>query len=153
MQADTYMPRRSTIGSAGYDFLAQEDYELKPNEWTRIDLGVRFDGTEQVMTHIATDWQNKNLYQPTKMVCRDWVMLVVPRSSYGMKYGFRFHNTVGVIDQTYRDNMVADVTVDKPLSIKKGDKICQGIIIPYGIFMDEIVPTAERTGGLGSTGR
>lgn len=151
--ADTFMPRRSTIGSAGYDFMAQEDYELVPNEWVRMDLGVRFDGTEEVVVPVATDWRSENLIHNTKLHCKNWVMLIVPRSSYGMKYGFRFHNTIGVIDQTYRDNIVADVTVDKPLSIKKGDKVCQGILLPYGIFTDEITPTAERTGGLGSTGR
>ena len=37
--------------------------------------------------------------------------------------------------------------------IKKGDKICQGIILPFGTFRDEMEPTDERTGGLGSTGR
>ena len=153
MLADTFMPKRSTIGSAGYDFRAQEDYDLEPGRWTRIDLGVRFDGTEYVEVPVKTDWRSKGLYHHTKLVCSQWVMLLLPRSSYGMKYGFRFRNTVGVIDQSYRDNMVAEVTVEVPLSIKKGDKICQGIILPFGTFRDEMEPTDERTGGLGSTGR
>ena len=132
MQSTGIIPKRQTLGSCGYDFYAPEDVVLTPGEWTTIDTGVRFDGSEDVTTN--------------------WFMMVVPRSGLGSKYGFRFRNTVGIIDQDYRDTIKATVTVDVPLTLKKGERFMQGIILPYGVFGNEEEPTAIRTGGHGSTG-
>lgn len=47
-----------------------------------------------------------------------------------------------------------DFSVENPISIKKGDKFCQGIIENFYIFKDEIEPlNKKRTGGMGSTGK
>lgn len=136
---DIQMPKRQTIGSAGYDFYMPYDLDMEPGKWYTIDTGVSFTGDEQgVNINFST--------------C--WVMLLMPRSSLGYKYGFRFANTVGVIDQDYiGHNISAKVMVDQPLFLKKGERFMQGILIPYLTFADEISPQEIRDGGHGSTGR
>ena len=131
------MPRRMTKGSCGYDFVAPEDIEIKAGEWTTISTGVCFDGSEQPTFDGA--------------VYSDWFMLIAPRSSYGIKYGFRLANTVGIIDKDYRDPIMAKVTADVSMTIKKGDRFMQGIILPYGKISNEVTPEDERIGGIGST--
>lgn len=133
MESTGIIPKRQTVGSCGYDFYAPEDIVLTPGEWTTVDTGVRF-----------TD-KDKTLF-------KDWFMMVVPRSGLGSKYGFRFRNTAGIIDKDYRDTIKATMTADTPLTIKKGERFMQGIVMPYLFFFDEEVPTAERNGGHGSTG-
>lgn len=141
---DVDMPRRSTKGSAGYDFHAPYDFILTPGEWTDVDTGVRFDGSEVVKCPIDS-------YEYVDEV-KQWVMLLFPRSGLGTRYGVRFANTVGVIDMDYRDNIRAKMTSDVPVIIRKGERFMQGIIIPYGVFASELEPTERRRGGHGSTG-
>ena len=140
MKYTEYMPRRATIHSAGYDFLLPEDVEIKPKVWTTIDLGVKIEDKDIVLGG-----------QPEKAI-EDWVMFLMPRSSLARDYGFRLKNTVGVIDADFRGSIQIDVTVDKPLSLNKGEKICQGIITPFYRFEGEIQPVTVRgEGGFGST--
>ena len=141
---DTVIPMRATLGSCGYDFRCPHDVDLVPGEWTMIDTGVSFDGTEVVTGDLLRNGE--------PVPIQKWFMILTPRSGLGVKYGFRLRNTVGVIDQSYRDPILATVTVEKPLSLKKGDRFMQGIILPYLIFQDEVAPTKERKGGHGSTG-
>lgn len=129
---EEYVPRRATKYSAGYDFFATEDIVIKAGEWVKVDTKVHFE--------IGTIRWNQ-------------VMLIVPRSSYGFKYGLRLRNTVGVIDADYTDNIGAVLTADEDLVIHKGDKYMQGIIVDYGLALLEVTPTDSRTGGVGSTGR
>ena len=57
------------------------------------------------------------------------VLKIYPRSSYGMKYGFKFENTIAVIDKDYYNNetneghIYVDFTVTNPINIKKMDSI------------------------------
>ena len=138
------MPRRSTIGSAGYDFFSPDTYELKPNEWTMIDTGVSLEGNEYVYTKFDTCM----LHDFEK-----WFMMLAPRSGLSNKYGFRIRNTIGIIDMDYRDTIKVMVTVDEVYTLEKGEKFVQGIILPFGVFTGEIKPSETRTGGHGSTGR
>ena len=127
------MPRRATLSSAGYDFYAPGDIRLEPGKWTEVDTQVRFDGSETVEG------------------CPRWFMLMAPRSGLGFRHGVRLANTVGVIDQDYRQNIRAKLTSDTPCEIPAGKAFMQGIVIPYATFSEEIEPIAERVGGFGST--
>lgn len=126
--------KRATLGSAGYDFTCPETVELKPGQWTDIDTGVRFDGSEEVFLD-------------------RWFMMIVPRSGLSNRYGFRIRNTVGIIDSDYRDTIKVLVTVDESYTLQKGERFIQGIVLPFRVFDDEIKPTEERKGGFGSTGK
>lgn len=147
-------PVRKTVGSAGYDFYAPHDFELKPGEWTDIDTGVRFDGYENV--YVATHRTMYDSIGPLdvndEIEVSSWVMLLFPRSGLGTKYGVRFATTVGVVDCDYKNNIRAKMTSDVPVTIHKGERFMQGVIVPFGIFCGEVRPTEERKGGHGSTG-
>lgn len=129
------LPARSTKTSAGYDFYAPYDFEIPAGESLMI-------------------WSQTKCYMET-----DDVLILMPRSSMG-RYGIRFANTVGVIDSDYVDNPNNEGEIAFPFvntgkatwSVKKGDKIAQGIFTKYLVTDDDSV-TAERTGGFGSTGR
>jgi dUTP pyrophosphatase len=138
------MPRRATIGSAGYDFFAPDTYELKPGEWTMIDTGVSLEGDEHVDTLLGR-------YETFDYL--KWFIMLVPRSGLSNKCGFRIRNTVGIVDMDFRDTIKAMVTVDEPYTLQKNERFLQGIILPFGTFWGEIMPTEARNGGHGSTGR
>lgn len=130
---DIECPTRSTSGSAGYDFRIPFSLECEPETQYFIPTGIKCEMTE------------------------NYVLQIHPRSSLGMKYGFRLTNTTGIIDSDYYGNpdneghIMVCFTVDKHLSLKAGDKLCQGLFIPYGTTEDDNVKTT-RKGGIGSTG-
>ena len=101
-----------------------------------------------------------NIRGANAVVLENLLLKIYPRSSYGMKYGFKFANTTGIIDgdfygnETNEGHIYIDFSVENPINIKKGDKFCQGIIENFYIFKDEIEPlNKKRTGGMGSTGK
>lgn len=130
------LPKRGTKGSAGYDFTIQFDVALRPRDGVKIPTGVRV------------------------RIDDGWWLGCMPRSSLGFKHRMQLDNTVGVIDSDYyySDNeghifikITNDTKSGKCLRLKAGDKIAQGVFLPYGITYDDEV-TEERNGGFGSTG-
>ncbi len=131
------LPRRATAGSAGYDFYAPFDFELKAGESAKIPTAVR------------------------AQMADGWVLMLFPRSSLGFKYRLQMDNTVGIIDSDYfyADNeghIFIKITNDnregKTLSIKAGEAFAQGVFLPFGITADDDVKDI-RKGGFGSTNR
>lgn len=129
------LPKRSTGCSAGHDFVSPIDFELHPKECIKIPTGIR-----------AT-------MEP------DWVLLLFVRSSIGFKYQTMLVNTVPVIDADYAlaDNeghifIKLRNDGEKVLSVKAGDRLVQGVFLPYGITVDDEAD-GERFGGMGSTGK
>lgn len=129
------LPKRATIGSAGYDFFIPESFTLHPNETIKIPTGIRV------------------------KIDDGWVLKLYPRSGLGFKYRLQMNNTVGIIDSDYynSDNeghifcrMTNASNENKTVELKQGDGFCQGIFVEYGITYDDEV-TAERNGGFGST--
>lgn len=109
------IPERKTASSAGYDFLALNDFILKPKETIKIPTGIK-----------------------AKYPSDEFLMLVV-RSSMGFKYNVRMCNQVGIIDADYYNNKENEGHIwialqnqgDKDYEVKKGDGICQGIFMKY----------------------
>lgn len=130
------LPKRSTKGSAGYDFFCTVNVSLKPDSTIIVPTGIR---------------------------CRiddGWFLMCCPRSGLGFKYRLRLDNTVGIIDADYynADNeghimikLTNESTENKTVRLKVGDSFAQGIFIPFGITTDD-ESNGERTGGFGSTG-
>lgn len=132
---DIKLPRRATIGSAGYDVYSPIDITLQPGESIKIPTGVRVEIEE------------------------GWVLKLYPRSGLGFKYRLQLNNTVGIIDSDYfySDNeghIFAKITNDtndgQTVTIKKGTGFMQGIFVEYGITFDDVVKES-RNGGFGST--
>lgn len=135
---DTYkLPERSTLFSAGYDFVSLYDCVINPKEIKKIPTGIKADMEE------------------------DEVLLLIVRSSMGFKYNVRMCNQIGVIDKDYFNNNSNEGHIficlqnegDKPFIINKGDKICQGIFVKYLKVDDEDVIFNKRCGGIGSTSK
>ncbi len=135
-QNDIKLPERSTKFSAGYDFKSLEDFDIEPNQVHIFKTGVKAKMDE------------------------DDVLLIFIRSSLAIKKGLQLANNVAVIDADYFSNpdndghiMIAiKNTSNEIVSIKKGDKIAQGMFTKYEITIDD-KSSNERTGGTGSTGR
>ena len=138
---DVHLPRRATAGSAGYDFVCTADVTLAPGEAITIPTGIRCE------------------MQP------GWVLMLFPRSGLGFKHQVRLANTVGVIDADYfhAENeghiMVRIANGQSPCSmgshevtIRKGERFCQGIFLPHGLAEEDEV-LSDRVGGFGSTGK
>ena len=129
-----HTPTRSSKNSAGYDFYADKDYTIAPNEIIKVWTDI------------------KAFMQPN-----EFLMLDV-RSSMGGKY--MLANTIGIIDSDYYSNPDNDGNIgiflknisDKTLTIFKGDKIAQGIFVKYLKVSNDRTFT-KRTGGWGSSGR
>lgn len=126
-------PKRSTMGSAGYDLALPEDTTITAGVWTTIDFEIALKGQ-----------------------MGPWFLMLVPRSGMGFKYGLKMANSVGIIDSDYRDHIKARVTIDPALAssitLKKGTRILQAIVMPFGAMKDEDAPKGIRSGGIGSTG-
>ena len=129
------LPKRATAGSAGYDFYAPFDIELKPGETAYIPTGIRV------------------------LIEDGWVLKIYPRSGLGFKYRLQLNNTVGIIDSDYSrsDNeghifikVTNDSNEGKTLSIPAGTGFAQGIFVEYGITVDDDA-SGVRNGGFGST--
>lgn len=129
------LPKRATVGSAGYDFFAPIDITLAPGETAKIATGIRV------------------------RIDDGWVLKLYPRSGLGFKFRLQMNNTVGIIDSDYynSDNeghIFAKITNDsnegKTVTIRQGEGFMQGIFVEYGITYDDEV-TEKRNGGFGST--
>lgn len=129
------LPQRATKHSAGYDFKAPFEFELKSNETITIPTGIRV------------------------FIDEGWVLQCYPRSGLGFKYRLQLNNSVGIIDGDYyfSDNeghIFAKLTnctnENKTVKINQGDGFIQGIFVPYGITYND-KSKAKRNGGMGST--
>jgi len=131
------MPKRATIGSAGYDFFLPFGIELNPGETVKIPTGIRV------------------------RINDGWVLKTYPRSGLGFKYRLQLNNTVGIIDSDYYNSkneghifakMTNDSNEGKALKLEQGDGFMQGIFVEFGITEDDYVDTI-RDGGFGSTSK
>lgn len=160
-------PKRSTVGSAGYDFKAPFNFSLIQGGSIIIPTGYRC------------------------FLNSDEVLLIYPRSGQGFKHRLSICNTVGVIDSDYTEadneghvmiKLVYDgvsrpiynpnttystrsdgtVTIDNYdtdrtyknsiVNINSGDGFAQGIITIYRLTNDDAIKEWEkRKGGFGST--
>lgn len=130
-EKEELMPRRSTSGSAGYDFISP------------VDIVIPAHGEGLIESEVSIELD------------KDKVLLLFVRSSYGFKYGVTLSNGTGVIDSDFYPNTMKCKLrndSDKDLIIKKGDKYMQGVIVQYFVTDDDDA-TGVRTGGIGSTGK
>ena len=131
------IPKRSTVGSAGYDFMSPVSVVLAPGASAKIPTGIRV------------------------KIDEGWWLCCAPRSGLGTKYRMQLDNTIGVIDSDYynSDNeghIFAKITNDsrqeKVLEIKAGDRFVQTIFVPFGITYSDAAD-GVRNGGWGYTGK
>lgn len=126
------LPTRGTSKAMAYDFYANTNYTVRPNEIVKI-------------------WTDVKAY----MQDNECLILNV-RSSMGGK--FMLANTQGWIDSDYYGNEDNDGNIgvflknisDKTLNIVKGDRIAQGAFFNF-LVADNGNTNNKRNGGFGST--
>ena len=84
---------------------------------------------------------------------------MISRSSLTIRHGLILPNSVGIIDSDYYNNPTNDGLIHvqlyniskKTVTLKKGERIVQGLFRKYLTVQDEDEILTMRTGGLGST--
>ena len=159
----SYEPQRSTKYSAGYDFKMPFGITCQPGKKYKIPTGFKwcpYDVTIDIRRRVKNYDSGYYTNQCYTFDSNDGncFLALYPRSSLGIKKGFRLLNTTGVIDYDYYNNpqnegiIIVAFEVDTPVTLYPGDKFCQGVIHFCAINGGEIEPGATRQGGIGSTG-
>ncbi|UQS87025.1 dUTP diphosphatase [Nicoliella spurrieriana] len=162
------LPFRATKQAAGYDFACAEDFVL-PSIWKVNFLKVLWAIRNQKQVSeadLATAQKTlKPFLVPTGIKAymqANEVLIIANRSSNPLKRGMYLPNGIGVIDADYYGNpnnegeifvqMINFGLTDR--KIKKGERIAQGIFMPFLAVDDEdLSQTKHRTGGFGSSGK
>jgi len=130
---DIHLPEIQTEGSCGYDIYTNEEKILEPSQqhlfWTDVKVKLN----------------------------KDEFLMMVPRSSIGVKYNLMLANSVGIIDQSYYENSDNDGNIgiclynygNVPVKVEKGMRVAQGIVMKYVISTVDL--HKPRVGGFGST--
>jgi dUTP pyrophosphatase len=133
---DVVLPKRGTSKSAGYDFISPITVHLYPLYSIKI-------------------WTDVKAY-----MLDDEYLEITMRNSTGNKL-LRLKNVKGIIDADYVDNVKTGGNIccnvynasQSVITIRKGDRIVQGIFQKYLITDDDNPISNKRIGGEGSTGR
>ena len=131
------LPRRATLGSAGYDLCAciEQPLTVKPGQTVPVPTGLAME------------------------IPAGYAGLIYARSGIAVKRGLAPANKVGVIDADYRGEILVALYNQgtEPQSIEHGERIAQMIVTPYltadFVQADQLSDTVRGEGGFGSTGR
>lgn len=157
------LPKRATRGSAGYDFAAAVDITL-PSIWNVLtkNAGIASMQDGQIVE------ENKEFVVSTLVptgikayMPESEYLMLVNRSSNPLKHQLSLPNGIGIIDSDYYGNEKNEGEIFVQLinygledyTIKKGDRIAQGIFTPYATVDREDKNLRSRTGGFGSSGK
>lgn len=135
IRPDVPLPKYETSGACCFDLVCVEDAEIAPRAIADLPTGLVF------------------------CVPDGYMLMVAPRSSTPVKKGLTMPHGIGIIDQDYcgpGDELKVRVMnfTDAPVTLKKGDRVCQaGFVRVDRCEWEETAPASETTrGGLGSTG-
>ena len=129
------IPAYQTSGSVAFDLSPSEDAIIPPHEIKLIPTGL--------------------------IICTPpgHMLLIAARSSTPIKKGLMIANGIGIVDQDYcgpDDEIKLQLFnfTDKPVEIKKGDRIAQGLFLKLDhVEWEEVRQLNAKTrGGFGSTG-
>ena len=132
------------------------DYPLQPKDGDAgIDLRACIDKPIRVATGETVLVQSGLQTAIPKL----WVGLLFPRSGLGVKRGLVLGNTVGVIDSSYRGEILIAVTNRKKeyIAIAPMDRIAQLVLVPHYNYealrnVDMLDDTARGSSGFGDSG-
>lgn len=161
------LPRRQTTQSAGYDLEAAKDM-LIPSIWrlnfVRIFRMIRnghqlYEPDYEMAEHVL-----KPFLVPTGIKAympENEVLILANRSSNTFKRDLALPNGIGVIDADYYNNTdnEGEIFVQlinygvRPIKIRKGERIAQGIFVQYQKADDDLPISRQRISGFGSTNK
>ena len=162
---ETFIPRRATKESAGYDFKAAEDIVIPSHIYNLMELMQNVSGQPKTLDEMKYFLKDNKLIKPTLVptgikayMKHDEYLGLKSRSSIPLNSLLIVANGEGVIDADYvnADNeghihvMFYNLS-PFPIKIQKGEKIAQGIYIKYETVDNDKPIKEDRTGGFGST--
>ena len=128
------LPKYESAGAAGFDLAASIDMTVQPGEVTLVPTGLVI------------------------AVPPGHFLGVFARSSTPLKRGLMVANGVGVVDEDYcgpQDEIKIEVFNFTPhaVAIARGDRLAQGIFIPYmrAQWQETATPMKPTRGGFGAT--
>ena len=135
LRADVTLPKYESAAAAGFDLAAAEEVTIAPGEVRLVPTGLVIEVPDGMFLGIFA------------------------RSSTPLKRGLMVANGVGVIDADYcgpADEVKVQVLnfTPSPVTLKAGDRIAQGLLLPITRVEWHEVDTIDREtrGGFGSTG-
>ena len=129
------IPEYQTSGSVAFDLSPSEDAIIPPHEIRLVPTGL--------------------------VICTPGgaMLAIAARSSTPLKRGLMIANGIGIVDQDFcgpDDEIKLQLLnfTDKPVEIKKGDRIAQGLFLTLDMVEWEVVAQlgGKTRGGFGSTG-
>lgn len=160
-----HLPKRQTKDAAGYDFEAAED-TLLPSFWKQLFLylmgqvkGLLTGNEEELADQVL-----KPRLVPTGIKAymgEDEYLQLANRSSNPLKHRLILPNGVGIVDSDYYNNPTNEGHIQFQLinyglrdyTIQKGERIGQGIFLPFLKADGDQSVDRHRTGGFGSSAR
>ena len=158
------LPKRSTKFSAGYDFFVAEDIVVP--SYQKIFKGLNFTEDEPLSLGFVSGLTSSYKCRPTLVptgvkayLPEGTYLQLAVRSSCPLKHWLILGNGVGIVDCDYYNNpdneghiffMIMNL-FPQDILLHRGDRIGQGIILPYCLAEGDST-TAARVGGYGSTG-
>jgi dUTP pyrophosphatase len=132
---DAEIPEYKTAGACAFDLAPVEDATIAPGEIVRLRTGL------------------------VVRVPDGYVLLVAARSSLAKKHGLCVPQGVGIVDNDYcgpADELLLQLLnfTAAPVEVKKGERIAQGIFVPFAraAFSTVDAMSNPSRGGYGSTG-
>ena len=112
--------------AAGFDFFCRTNVSIKPKEIKALPANIAF------------------------VIPKGCVLFILPRSSTPTRKGLVMPHSVGVLDPFYcgDDNeakLIFQNITNKTVSIKKGDKLAQGILIKYELVVFKEVEKLKKS--------
>jgi dUTP pyrophosphatase len=129
------IPSYAHVGDAGLDLYAATEVVLEPFARGLVPTGVAV------------------------AIPEGYAGFVQPKSGRAINEGLALVNSPGLIDAHYRGEIkviVVNLDATEPLTISRGQKVAQMVIMPIAHArlheVDELDDTARSAGGFGSTG-
>ncbi len=129
------LPSYQTAGAAGFDLAANADLTIQPGQIALVPTGLVI------------------------AVPAGHFLGIFARSSTPLKRGLVVANGVGVLDSDYSgptDELKIQLmnVTSAPVDVKRGDRLAQGVIMPFvrADFEEAAAASGPDRGGFGSTG-
>jgi len=113
------MPQRMTKGAVGFDVFARKVDIHETGFESTIHLGFKIDCNFETM---FTGRRDKDA------ALMNFAAMLLPRSGWGTRYGFRLLNTTGIIDSDYRGEVIMKVAFNEcpPKLLEFANSDCNG---------------------------
>jgi dUTP pyrophosphatase len=134
--------------NAGFDLFVPEEVSFQPGERKLVSMGVKGRMVDNNQHIPYSDDSNPTVHY-----------YMYPRSSIS-KTGLILCNSVGIIDRTYRGEIMAFLwnSTNSVVTVKGGDRLVQIVAPDMGHIrnisvVDSLDETSRGNGGFGSSGR